>query len=106
MIVMEKQRDTNDYGSYRADVTTTSTSEVVLLRPHVSTTSVGLYTTSNAHVEYTLAKIADIEAETAEWIVWPLGVVSVNSTDSIVSKVTAIRAVSDSGDSVTMEVVA
>jgi hypothetical protein len=106
MIKLEKQRDPDQYGSYRIKVTTTSTSEAVLLRPHVEVTSVGLYATSDAYVEYTLSSLDSVEAETAEWIVWPLGVVSVNSTDSIVSKVTAIRAVSDSGDSVTMEVVA
>ncbi|MFW0778408.1 MAG: hypothetical protein ACN2B6_11905 [Rickettsiales bacterium] len=106
MIVMEKQRDLNNYGSYRAEVTTTSTSDAVILRPHVKSTSVGLYATSGAYVEYTLSTLDKVEAGTADWIVWPLGVVSANSTDSIMSTVTAVRAVSESGDSVTIEVVA
>lgn len=107
MIRLERDNWGDEFGVYRAIVSTTSTSDYVLLRPHVDSTSVAVYASTDCYVEYTLSAVDLIDADSAQWITWPLGTVSANSTDSIVSPVTAVRVVSADGEStVQMEVLA
>lgn len=49
---------------------------------------------TTAHVEYTLSSQAKIEANTATWVVWPLGNVSQPTDDAVSTTVTALRLVS------------
>lgn len=104
MIEMEWQGN-EEYGIWRAYVQTGGTSDAVYIPYNVDKTTVSLYPSNRARVEYTVASPSEIEAGTAEWIVWPLKTVRKNSADGILSVVTAVRAVSIQG-TVEMEVVA
>lgn len=43
-------------------------------------------------VEYSTSTEAKVTAGTANWVAWPKGSVTVNASDTLVGKITAIRA--------------
>jgi len=66
---------------------------------------VAIYCDSRAYVEYTVSGKSDINSGNAEWQRWPKGRVRKNTHDGILSVVTAVRAVSENGNEITLEVV-
>lgn len=105
IIKMQWSQAEDDYGTHRASVTTTGTSDPVMMVYSASKTTAAIYPTDQAKVQHTISTPAEIEAGTAEWIDWDKGKVRVNTSDSLIGTVTAIRAVALSG-SVDMEVIA
>jgi len=57
-----------------------------------------------AKMQYTTSPLADVEADTAVWQNWPIGDVTVITSDSLVSPVTALRGVSVTG-AVTIDII-
>lgn len=90
--------------SGKVTVATGETSDYAIL-PYNAESSVAVYPSGRAKCQYTLSKVADVEAGTATWIDWPLGVVSANDADTIIGVASAVRLVSLQGEA-TMEVIA
>lgn len=83
-----------------------ATSAPLFLPDRQHAISVGLVPAAGASgkVQYTLSPTAAVDAGTATWRDWALGVVSTVTDDILQGPVTALRGVSASG-SVTLEVV-
>jgi hypothetical protein len=93
--------------SYSGVVETGATGPAVYIPKEIeAVVSVGLVPAGGASgkVQYTLSPPAAVEGATATWRDWPGGVVTETTDDVLVGPVTAVRAVSSSGD-VTLEVV-
>lgn len=99
MITPKWQEVQGEYGTYRAttSVVDGGTSDAVQILYNSARTSVGLYPEGEAYVAYTLSPIADVNNDTATWIKWPLGNLTVNGADSLISTATAVRLVSVTG---------
>lgn len=104
IIKMQWSQDDVDYGTFRGSVTTSDISDPIMMIYSASKTTVSVYPTDQCKVQHTISTPDEIDAGTAEWIDWDKGRVRVNSSDTIIGTVTAIRAVAISG-SVKMEVI-
>ena len=86
---------------YTEDVATGATSEPVKIKSNEN----GLYHvsialiagTGNGKMQYTLDSDAEIDAGTAVWFDWEMGICTGNTIDAIISPVSAVRCVSISG---------
>lgn len=105
MITMQSL--TNEgFGFYYTEVSVTGgqTSDYVKL-PYNAQSSVAIYPNNRAKVQYSLSSIDKLEADTADWIDWPLGSINRNDSDTIIGTATAVRLVSVNGTA-RMEVLA
>lgn len=96
-----------DTGRYWLTLAVTGTSDAILLPAGMMSISAAIHPAvgQTARIEYTLSSIASVAAETAKWLVWPLGDISSGDADSIATVATAIRGVA-SGATATLELVA
>lgn len=106
MITMDLMKDTTEYGSRFATATTTTISDFILIPASIVEPTVRLSPTGNgrAVVQFATEPVSYLEAGAAEWEDWPLGSVRSLTSDGLVSTVTAVRAVSIDGNSVTIKV--
>ncbi len=91
---------------YKGNVLDGVTGPVVLIPDGIRTLSVGIVPIDggSGKVQYTLSSPADVEADAATWRDWPSGVVSAVTDDTLTGPVTAVRAISASGE-IRLEVV-
>ena len=91
---------------FQGTVATGQTGAPVYTNDAVGPVSVGLVPAGGASgkVQYTLSPAAAVAGATATWRDWPSGVVTETTDDVLTGPVTAVRAVSVSGN-VTLEVV-
>lgn len=106
MITMELETAGDEFGYRVANTSTESTSDHVVIPAEMTKVTVGIFPTNNgrAYAEYTIGSLDEIMAGTARWEKWPKRNVRRNTHDGIISSVTAVRAVSIQGETVSMTV--
>lgn len=99
------------FGYRRADITVTTSGQPVTSDPlivdviyNALSVHVCAPTNGTGYMEYTLSSVAEVEAGTACWAIWPAGTVQGDNNghtlvvDTIIGAVTAVRVVTTSGD--------
>lgn len=85
-------------GNFGISVNFSGTSDWVMLPSNLDYVSVAIHPTGGtAHVEFTLSGKNWIDANSAQWMTWPLGEVSASANDALLTHASAIRGVATGG---------